>query len=203
MEGLPKSATKQITVFAKKPPLRPTAKLISDNIVGDEGGNYTIHRGFLIAQVFDGKCIYISINDFVRGDIPLKAVTVGDHTIYIVDKDVNDENKLNLAARQTLDDILNDISNSETPSSASNLMEISHAEPVCNQYDQVPLGEIPLPTGIYPGNPAPPPTPTVEIQAPYWPTQSETQAQKKTKRAAKDLPIKNRPKKLKIVSSSG
>ena len=47
-------------------------------------GNFTIHMGFVLAGVLPDTCIYLSLDDFQKGHIPLTSTTVGDESLFVV-----------------------------------------------------------------------------------------------------------------------
>ena len=49
-------------------------------------GNFSIHKGFVLAGVLEDKCVYISLDDLQKGLIPLTSLTIGDETIFVVDQ---------------------------------------------------------------------------------------------------------------------
>ena len=77
MELVPKNAFRAVSTFSKRPPPAPVAKLISEKHVGSDG-NFTIHMGFVLAGVLSDRCVYLSLDNFQKGHIPLTSTTVGD-----------------------------------------------------------------------------------------------------------------------------
>ena len=87
MELVPKNAFRAVSTFSKRPPPVPVAKLISEKHVGSDG-NFTIHMGFVLAGVLPDRCVYLSLDDFQKGHIPLTSTTVGDESLYVVPQSV-------------------------------------------------------------------------------------------------------------------
>ena len=87
MELVPKNAFRAVSTFSKRPPPAPVAKLISEKHVGSDG-NFTIHMGFVLAGVLSDRCVYLSLDDFHKGHIPLTSTTVGDESLYVVPQSV-------------------------------------------------------------------------------------------------------------------
>ena len=87
MELVPKNAFRAVSTFSKRPPPAPVAKLISEKHVGSDG-NFTIHMGFVLAGVLSDRCVYLSLDDFQKGHIPLTSTTVGDESLYVVPQSV-------------------------------------------------------------------------------------------------------------------
>ena len=83
MEVVPKNAFHAVSAFSKRPPPSPVAKLISEKHVGSDG-NFTLHMGFVIVGVLEDGCVYVSLDDFQKGHIPLASATVGDESFFIV-----------------------------------------------------------------------------------------------------------------------
>ena len=83
MEVVPKNAFRAVSMFSKRPPPAPVAKLISENHVGLDG-NFPIHMEFVLASVLSDGCVYVSLDDFQKGHIPLASTTVGDESLFIV-----------------------------------------------------------------------------------------------------------------------
>ena len=87
MEVVPKNAFRAVSTFSKRPPPVPVAKLISEKHVGS-AGNFTIHMGFVLAGVLPDTCVYLSLDDFQKGHIPLTSTTVGDESLFVVPQSV-------------------------------------------------------------------------------------------------------------------
>ena len=84
-DSLPRNVFRVVSTFSKRPPPTPTAKLISEKHVGLDG-NFSIHRGFVLAGVLEDRCVYISLDNLQKGHIPLSTVTIGDETVQVVDQ---------------------------------------------------------------------------------------------------------------------
>ena len=53
-------------------------------------GNFTIHMGFVLAGVLPDTCVYLSLDDFQKGHIPLTPTTVGDESLFIVPQSMSE-----------------------------------------------------------------------------------------------------------------
>ena len=86
MDTLPSTLSQALSAYLKKPPQKPTARLISENDYTPEGGNFTQHMGFLMANVIEGKFIYLSMADLNSTTIRLKTIILNGDDLEVLDK---------------------------------------------------------------------------------------------------------------------
>lgn len=93
MDALPNALNKFILKNARKPPIVPQVKIISE-LETFGGQNYTRHRGIAIGQVMPDACIYISMDDLVGGRVPLKSMDYGKQKLYVIKSEGNEQKQI-------------------------------------------------------------------------------------------------------------
>lgn len=124
MDQWPKALVKFVAQTAKNPPITPQVKVISE-LEKSGGESYTRHKGIVISQVMPDACIYFSIEDLVKGCVPLQLTNVKDDLkLYVINSSMLKKERANLA-HVGLDGLLSEVDDGFAKIAQQNIVQVA------------------------------------------------------------------------------